>query len=101
MMESNGFRDCENIRHSAKNAVIPAWMLESSHKDVESCYEKLLFIIIRLPSVALDSGIPARMTGLIVQYLKMNILLGTTNTFTVSLVTGGKRLKLFYSCVFF
>ena len=28
----------------------------------------------QLPSVALDSGIPARMTGLIVQYLKMNIL---------------------------
>ena len=38
----------------------------------------------RLPSMALDSGIPARMTGLIVQYLKMNILLGTMNTFTVS-----------------
>ncbi|MEI6709213.1 MAG: hypothetical protein WCK96_18985 [Methylococcales bacterium] len=48
----------------AKNTVIPAWMLESSHKDVESCYVKLLFIIMRLPSVALDSGIPARMTGL-------------------------------------
>jgi hypothetical protein len=23
----------------AKNTVIPAWMLESSHKDVKQCYE--------------------------------------------------------------
>ncbi|MEI6707296.1 MAG: hypothetical protein WCK96_09210 [Methylococcales bacterium] len=73
-----------------KNAVIPAWMLESSHREsvarvLESCYEKLLFIIMRLPSVALDSGIPARMTGLIVEYLKMNIFLGVINTFTISL----------------
>ena len=55
----------------------------------------------QLPSVALDSGIPARMTGLIVQYLKMNILLGVINTFTISLAIGGKQLKLFYSCVFY
>jgi hypothetical protein len=47
-----------------KNAVIPAWMLESSHRDVKPCYAKLLFIIMLLPSVALDSGIHARMTGL-------------------------------------
>ena len=73
----------------AKNTAIPAWMLKSSHREsvarvLESYYEKLLFIIIRLPSVALDSGIPARMTGLIVQYLKINILLGVINVFTVS-----------------
>jgi hypothetical protein len=68
----------------AKNTVIPAWMLESSHKDVKQFYKKLLIIIMRLPSVALDSGIHARMTGLIVQYLKTNILPGLINAFSVS-----------------
>jgi hypothetical protein len=42
----------------------------------------------RLPSVALDSGIHARMTGLIVQYLKTNILPEVINTFTVSIYSG-------------
>ena len=46
---------------------------------------------------SMDAGTPARMTGLIVQYLKMNIFLGVINTFTVSLAIDGKQLKLFYS----
>jgi hypothetical protein len=52
----------------AKNAVIPAGILESSHREsvarvLKPCYEKLSLIIIELPSLALDSGIHARMTG--------------------------------------
>jgi hypothetical protein len=68
-----------------KNAVIPAWMLESSHRDVKPCYAKLLFIIMLLPSVALDSGIHARMTGLKIVASDKEYLFGIINTFTVSL----------------
>jgi len=54
---------CYN-NYFAKNAVIPAWMLESSHKDVKQRIEIILFLIMPLPSMALDSGIHARMTCL-------------------------------------
>jgi hypothetical protein len=51
---------------SVERAVIPAWMPETSHRDVnlwsgiepKSCPRG----IGRLPSLALDSGIPAGMT---------------------------------------
>ena len=51
-----------------RNAVIPAWMPETSHRDVKlwSGMEPKSSRrgIARLPSLALDSGIHAGMTGL-------------------------------------
>jgi hypothetical protein len=35
--ESFGFETVKVFTIQLKNAVIPAWMLESSHKDVKSC----------------------------------------------------------------
>ena len=68
-MESNSFRDCESIiylakkhRHSSMDAGIQSQGERS--EGFETVCKIILFIIMRLPSLALDSGIHARMTGL-------------------------------------
>jgi len=63
-------------------------MLESSHKDVKPHIEIILFLIMQLPSLALDSGIHARMTDLKIVASDKEYLPEIINTFTVSKAIG-------------
>jgi len=106
MMESNGFRDCESIRHSVKkrrhSSMDAGIQLQGERSEgFEIVCSAISFTIIMLPSLALDSGIHARMTALKIITPNNAYLLWLINIFTVSLAIGGKQLKLFYSCVFF
>ena len=51
----------------------------------ETARRIILFIIMQLPSLALDSGIHARMTGLKIVASDKEYLLKIINTFTVSI----------------
>ena len=69
MMEFNSFRDCERIRHSAKkrrHSSMDAGIQSQGERSegFEIVCSAISFTIIMLPSLALNSGIHARMTGL-------------------------------------